>query len=429
MEHKVKAKLKKWFDSDRQSVLCLFGAPGVGKTGLALEFAKQYFGDFVYFNFSDDAVLRADTEHFLLNDTRDPISFLEDYYNVPEELKGRILFILDDYEDYEFISKEFTNRLIQHSGNHVILITVKKPENATAFECVEVIPLEFDDFLRNTGKTWYAEMIEGHFINRKKIPELLHKELLGLFRDYLLTGGMPEALLQYKEDPVQLSLIKKLRKINKYIESTLIKDKNGLKEQQILDQLPGQLCKDNKKFIFSNIRKGITYALYSDALNELIEKRIVIKLDRVVPELKNNATGFDQKEENAFRLYYLDAGLLNARISSEQVFRTVYKEKTLEEYKITDRLLIENILVAHLYNTSKNIGFWESESSANIDLLEIEESQTVPYNIKFMNDNRAKSISVFRSKYGVNESVMISSDNFNIENGVTNIPFYAIHCL
>ena len=56
MKRKISDKLNEWFNSDRQKVLWLYGAPLTGKTWLALDFARESFGDFFYLNYADDAV-------------------------------------------------------------------------------------------------------------------------------------------------------------------------------------------------------------------------------------------------------------------------------------------------------------------------------------------------------------------------------------
>ena len=80
-----------------------------------------------------------------------------------------------------------------------IIISTQQPSKILAdnTDVLKISPLQFDEYLKAIGSEWYTEIIQAHYQTKKKIPEIVHKEMLNLFRDYLRIGGMPAAINEF----------------------------------------------------------------------------------------------------------------------------------------------------------------------------------------------------------------------------------------
>lgn len=438
MKRKIIDALIEWRNqaenNSKRKPILLLGAKGVGKTYLAYDFAKSFFDQIIYLNFEQDRNLVKRFHQQLLLDRK-------------EELSDNRILILDEIPPLQDLMNTIFH--IQNTGIYPYIIAISSnpilEDWKSGFQSIPVYPLEFDEFLTATGNEWYIEVIMQHYLTNVKIPEIVHNELLTLHKLYLQIGGMPAAINEY----INMSSLINVPEQHQGLFSSYLRDielgsneSDALKMKQVLNTIPLQLLKDNKKFQYKIIRKGTTHTMYKDAIHTLAEKNYVIKCNRIANSDFNN-TGNNKltntydlsellqssEETNTnFKLYLSDVGLLSTRIANEICAEDIDKIKIIHR-KNKDKAILENYVAQALLARNYHFGFWESDSMAKIDFLIQKENSIIPIEIHCNDITRSKSISVFKQKCDIPYAIKISSKNFDFKNQIKYIPYYATFCI
>lgn len=427
MKRKAIEELILWKDSNSGKHLLLTGAKGVGKTYLVYDFAKAFFERTFYINFERE------TGAIQIFETTD-VNLLKEnilrYFNKDiEALPESRLIILDELR-LDSIVINALNMLRESGLFHYIIIISSQPiseDTKKNFWHKMIFPFEFDEFLLATGNEWYIETIQTHFQSNKKIPDIVHKELIELYQLYLQIGGMPGIINEY----LSLSSLVNISEqhslmISAYHDYIKRDDTEGdsLKMIQVFDSLALQLMKENKKFQFKLIRKGTTYTMYKEAILNLIAKNYALQSKKLTSEQLQHPESFDfhhNEDTNPnFKLYLPDTGLLFTKMIEEMGIH-------FDEYM--EKALLENFVAQALHSKGYSLYFWESESMAKVDFIIRKEQQLIPIEIFTSDNTRSKCISVLKQSCSFPYAVKISSRNFSYANNIKYIPYYAVHCL
>lgn len=437
MKRNAIQKLITWKDNGDSRPVLLSGVKGAGKTYLALEFAKSFYEGHLYINFENNATIR----NYLIEKSAkqdlgyDFVELLCQYYQIPEELIGNILIILDEIHSSNELTDLFLEYMKFEKAIPLIVISsaaIADEVDQNIFCNVTLFPMGFDEFLVALGHEWYAEVIKGHYQTNRRIPQIVHTELLTLFEDYLIVGGMPAAVNEYISTDETYNISEIHTGIFRNIDNVFqegISESEAFKIKQILDVLVEQLNKENKKFQYRLIRKGATYAMYKEAIDRLAGQGYILKCNKSSFISLNDNMSFDKslkeptlEDPTQFKLYANDVGILNSLIE-KQIIRTYKNEDLLR------KTLIENYILQALAANGYTPSFWESNSQAKIDFIIKTSDGLVPLETKISENSRSKSISVFKTFFEIPYSIKISSRNYEFTNGIKYIPYYAIFCL
>ena len=414
-----------WKENKDRKPLWLTGIKGVGKTYLALDFAKSFFDGNLYVNFETVSAVRALIQNACssLDNDDNIIELLCQYYQIPKEYIGNLLFILDEVgECQEAVT--MVEELIRIGSNIPLLLISSEvvAHQNDAFEELQLYPMEFDEYLMAIGSEWYSEVIKGHYQTSRKVPEIVHKELLNSFEDYLLVGGMPAAV----NDFITMEGLQNVAEVHLGLYRTLVdramkknSESEALKIAQIFQVMPEQLLKENKKFQYRLIRKGATYALYKDAIQNLVINQYLYKCQKNTYDTKDI---LQEQDTLQFKLYLPDVGILNTLL-----MKNISQEKELSPS--IQKTILENYMMQSLTARGFRPNFWESNSLAKIDFIIETKDGIVPIETKLSDNTRNKSVSVFKASHEVPYSIRVSSKNFEFTNHVKNIPYYSIFCL
>lgn len=430
MKRKVIDELIIWKTTNTGTPILLTGAKGVGKTYLAYDFAKAFFEDIYYINFEREPGV---AKQFISTNIQMTIDYLKEYFHIASETPVTShIIILDEISCCEEALKLVQS--LQFSELFPFIITISSnplsKEYQNQYPRLQINPLEFDEFLRATNNEWYIETIINHFNANKKVPEIVHKELLTLHKLFLQIGGMPGMVNEYLNLFSVVNVLEQQSFLIGSYHDYILKDNSdseALKMNQVFDSLVHQLMKDNKKFQYRLIRKGTTHAMYKDAIRKLTDANYIIRCNRINKEQFESLDSVISIEDSEnddvntnFKLYLPDTGLLYSRIIEEQgtPFSPYYKKALLENY-VAQSLQAKNYPFA----------FWESDSMAKIDFIIQKDNQLIPIEIHENDNTRSKSISVFKQKYNVPYAIKISSKNFDFSNQIKYVPYYAVFCI
>ena len=197
MKRNALSTLKQWKEAEERKPFYLTGIKGVGKTYLAFEFAEDFFESYLYLGLEQNSTM---AEYLDALPEESILPALADYFEVPEEFLFSSLLILDEV----YRCPNLLRRLLRLSSEQTSLFWMflssydaLETEEKNSVEELVLYPLQFDEFLTAIGNEWYVEVITAHYKTKRKIPDIVHQELLSTFDEYLWIGGMPDVVNEY----------------------------------------------------------------------------------------------------------------------------------------------------------------------------------------------------------------------------------------
>lgn len=415
MKRNALITLKLWKEAKERKPFYLTGIKGVGKTYLAFEFAKDFFDSYLYLSLEQNAAL---AEYFDGVPEENIFQALAGYFEVPEQLLVSSLLIVDE----AYRCPNLLRRLLKLSAGHPKLFLlilssydVLGAKEKQQLEELVLYPLQFDEFLTAVGNKWYVEVISAHYKTKRKIPDIVHRELLSTFDEYLWIGGMPDVVNEYltMEASINVTERQELARIVLLHGMDAAEESISFKCRQVFSTIGEQLKKSNQKFQFNLIRKGITYQMYKEALCFLERHHMIYRINEL-------------EKEQQFKLFYPDFSL-NPSLRNDEL-TTVERQIRLQNY------LLQTF-------RQKNIpcGFWESKSQANIEFVLIRGNEYTPVELKTEGKNKSKSIHSFQQMFQQNNAenhtpkfvkkvAKFSDSNFVETDEFFNLPVYSAFC-
>lgn len=426
MKRHVFNALNCWKNATERKPLILMGARQVGKTYILKAFATEAYENCVYLNFEDKPALKSLFDADLTPQRL--ISVLSIETGLPI-IPGKTLIFLDEIQECPnaLISLKYFNE--KANEYHVCaagsLLGVKLL-NTSGFPVGKVnfltlYPMNFLEFLEALEESTLKNyLLDVSAI--KPLPEIFHEKLMNYLKHYFYIGGMPEAVNQwiktqdYEQVRVTQQNILKAYTLDfsKHAPPDLI-----MKIYQVWQVIPSQLAKENKKFIYSVIRKGARAKEFEIAIQWLVEAGLIHKVSQIsVPSIPLSAyTQFD-----FFKTYLLDVGLLSA-MTELSPKTLIHGNECFTEFRGS---LVENFIAQELVCADNTLYYWSSEGKAEIDFIMTFENQIYPLEIKSGMTNKKRSLRVYDEKY--NPSLLIRSSPMNLKKDgkLFNCPLYLI---
>ena len=419
MERKIDKFLEKWqFDVNRKP-LVVYGSKQVGKTYTVLKFGENNYRHTIYFDANDNKVLM---EGLKKQNTIDGIiSFLSELSH-QEILKNESLVVIDNVNDVEIVNTIKTLGKFKNEY-HVILITSLK-DNLSKFKGVDLqfksmLPMDFEEFLIAMGKEELVEFIRSSFKNNTKMP--FHKVAMDFFNQYMLTGGMPEAVdLSIRESNTLLtnSIFDKI--IDSYKKEMSLQENliDITRSNEVYNSISEQLSKSNKKFQYGLIKDGGRSKEYENALTFLHNNGFIYKCYKLT-DIKSPISNF--KDKDNFKVYMNDTGLLYKKLKMNKVIFDNDDQQKL--------ILYENSVAISLISCGFSLFYYQSDGKAYIDfVIQTRTGNIIPIELVPFNKTKSKALSVYMNKFKPNEAIRVTQDNFCIKKGVRYIPLYATFC-
>jgi uncharacterized protein len=283
-------------------------------------------------------------------------------------------------------------------------------------------PMSFSEFLDAAGKNQLRLFIDDK-TDFNPIPKSFHAELTGLLKIYYFVGGMPEAVRQYAEDKD----LNKVRNIQEEILSAYTIDfskyttkTEAIRLSNIWASIPGQLARENKKFTFAQIEKNARAREYNESIQWLVDAGLVTKVNNITAA-KLPLSGY---QDNKFKLYLLDTGLLGAMINVPQK-AIIEGDRLFSEY---NGAFVENYVAQEfVVHGRKNLYYWSSKNTAEVDFVVALENQILPLEVKAGISKQKKSLRVYGEKFNppvLSRSILM---NFKEDGKIRNYPLYAVY--
>jgi predicted AAA+ superfamily ATPase len=424
MNRLIYKDLTEWKTSKERKPLVLYGARQVGKTWLLKEFGQREFERTFYINF--------DTEHkihaFFENDIS-PLTIirgLENYFNEKIEAQNSLL-IFDEIQECQraedslkYFNEDAPQYHIAAAGSFLGIASGKFPVGQV--NELTVYPLSFSEFLEATSRKLLGETLKEKDFT---LINASHEMFVEKLKEYLFTGGMPEAVKTFAET----GSFVEVRKVQEVILSNYKNDftkhisaVNIPKVRMLWDSIPVHLAKEKKKFIYKEINTGARASQFENAMDWLVSTGLVYKINRTTT-VKIPLSSYKDREH--FKIYMLDVGLLGAKANID-FFSFLSGDKTLfTEFKgaLAEQFVLQELKVSG----NSPIYYWGNESGkAEVDFIMQYKNEIIPIEVKSATNTKSQSLSVYMEKYKPAHAVRVSLKNLGTSEKLYSIPLYMI---
>jgi predicted AAA+ superfamily ATPase len=444
MNRKLYNTLLNWKHEEQGRVAIIIeGARRTGKSWLAKTFAENEYRSYILIDFTRlSPALKNIFDNYLYD--------LDTFFMYLQGVTGTTLYernsviIFDEIQLYPKVREAIKHFVADGRYDYIetgSLVSIKKNTKGILIPSeerqIKMYPMDFEEFLWALGDTTTMPFIRHCYQNSTPLG-VMHRNTMDLFRQYLIVGGMPQAVNEFvstknfvRVDKVKRDILRLYRNdIQNYADSLIEKVTN------IWDTLPGQLQKHEKKFKITALNSNARFRAYETAFFWLKEAEVV----NICYSASEPSIGLEMKNDSvSLKLYMADTGLLISHAFSENQImgEELYQKLLLDKLEVNKGMLVENIVAQMLVAAGHKLFFFSNYSKVNsadtfeIDFLIAKDVITSRHNIspievKSSTRYSLTSLQKFINKYGqqLSTPIVLHSNDLKIENGITYLPLY-----
>lgn len=419
-------KLKRWKESKNRKPLIIEGARQVGKTWLMKEFGKLYYSDTVYINFDSNSTMKElfdsdlNVERIILGlelytgkkiDFNNTLLIFDEIQEVPKALSS-LKYFCENAPEYHIVCAGSLLGIALHQGTSFPLGKV---------DFLKLYPLSFKEFLIATGNERFADLLDKQ--DYQMITSFKQKYIDAL-KTYYFVGGMPEVVQNFvlNKDYNEVRSIQKRiflayeQDFSKHAPNEIVP-----KIRMLWNNIPSQLVKENKKFIYGLVREGARAKDYETAIMWLSDCGLVHKVSRI--NAPNNPLKV-YEDLKSFKLFVVDIGLLSCMVGLHQQV-LLEKNDLFVEFKgaLTEQYVCQQL------KTIEDLGIYyytNDRGSCEIDFIIDTGKQIIPVEVKAEINLKAKSLKTYQEKFTPKLSIRTAMTDFKKEETLINLPLYSI---
>ncbi len=427
MKRNAYQSLTQWKNDSSRKPLLVQGARQVGKTYLLQEFGRKEYNDCAYFNFEETPALSTLFAGDLT--PRKIVESLSAYQAAPVR-PGTTLLLLDEIQacpraltSLKYFCEQAPEFHVAAAGS-LLGVSVGKtsafPVGKVSF--LTLYPLSFLEFVMASGEEALYSLLQDK-TDIEPVPGLLHEKLSDLLRRYLFLGGMPEVVksyLQTKDLSTSRTIQKEILKAYERDFSKYTTPAQAVRVSEVWRSIPAHLARDNKKFKYSDVRKGGRASQFESAV-EWLRGAGLLYVSVNVTAAKLPLAGYEYHAR--FKAYLFDCGLLGA-MTDLPAQAIVLGDQIFSEY---NGAFVENMAAAELARKGDGaLHYWASESIAEVDFLVAHDQAILPLEVKSGLNRNIKSLRVYAAKFNPSRIYRSSPRNFECRGDFANIPLYAV---
>lgn len=445
MRRKIYSHLLQWKKkSNGKSALLIQGARRVGKSYIVEEFAKAEYRSYILIDFN---IVDPQVKDMFLYDLSDMNTFflkLTTFFNT-KLYERQSLIILDEVQLFprarsaiKYLAADGRYDYIETGSLISIRENVKDILIPSEEDHMNLYPMDFEEFLWAADNETMMPLIQKCFETKKPLGQALHRKAMDLFRQYLIVGGMPQAVAAYTSSHDFDSVDQAKRRILNLYRDDIRKHakKYEMKVEAIYDELPSQLKNQNRHFKLSSLKEGARFDEYKDALFWLSDAMIVNNcFNSTEPNIGLNLN----RDRTLLKCYMGDTGLLVSHAFDENgiVSEEIYKKLLLDKLEVNMGMILENA-AAQMLTASGHKLFFYANSSRNdaaarmeIDFLiaksKISNRHNIsPIEVKSGKNYTLSSLRKFKEKYNEQLHIpyVLHTGDLKEEDGILYLPIY-----
>lgn len=445
MKRKIYQDLLRWkAESQGKTALLIDGARRVGKSYIAEEFAKREYKNYILIDFNRVPPEIPELFSNYLHDLDLLFLYLSNFYGV-KLYERETLFIFDEVQlcpkaraAIKYLVADGRYDYLETGSLMTIRKNVQDIVIPSEERHIKMHPLDFEEFLWALGDETMMSFIKNRFDHRKEMGQAFHRKAMDYFRQYLIIGGMPQAVSEYVENRDFDRVDRVKRDILELYRADIVKHAAGyeMKVAQIFDELPAQLQKKDRKFRLSSLKKEARFRDYEDALFWLSDAMIV---NMCFHSTEPNIGLRMNMDRMTLKCYMADTGLLISHAFDENgiVREEIYKKLLFDKLEVNKGMLIENIVAQMLTATGHKLYFYynssreDASSRMEMDFLIAKDKISSRHNISPIEVKSGKnytlsSLKKFREKFSesLNVALVLHTADFKEEDGILFLPLY-----
>lgn len=426
MQRKILQSLQNWKQNPNRKPLIIQGARQVGKTWAMKHFGEQSFEQVAYINFDNNPRMKTlfsgdyDINRLILGlkiesgvdiQAHNTLIIFDEVQEVPQALSS-LKYFYENAPEFYIVS---AGSLLGVSLHHQVSFPVGK------VDFLPLYPMDFHEFLLAVGKQDLVELLN---LKDWSLISAMKSRYIELLRQYYFVGGMPEAVKVFIETQ-NFNAVRQIQKnlLMAYEQdfSKHIRDGQTVqKVRSIWHAIPEQLAKENKKFIYANLQKGARSKDYEIALQWLKDSGLV----HSVPRIKKPHLPLSAYQDNAFKLYGLDIGLLSAQ-SHLDASVLLDGSRIFSEFKgaLTEQYVLQQLIA----NQDNPVFYWATEKgTAEVDFVVQQKQAVIPIEVKAEENLKAKSLKVYVEQFQPKHAFRFSMADYREQDWLVNVPLYGV---
>lgn len=445
VKRKIYDKLLEWKNtSNGDTALLIDGARRVGKSYIAEDFAKENYKSYILVDFNK---VNEDVCNLFVNylDDMDTLfMYLSSYYNIKLYERESVI-IFDEVQMFpkaraaiKYLVADGRYDYIETGSLMSIRKNVKDITIPSEERHIRMYPMDFEEFLWAMDNEMLMPVIRNCFEKKKPMGQMLHRKAMDYFRQYMIVGGMPQAVEKYIQTRDFESVDAVKRDILTLYREDIMKhsDGNELEIEAIFDEIPAQLSKHEKKFRLSDIKPTARMREYKQPFYWLDDAMIV---NTCYNSSEPNIGLKMNMERKTLKCYMADTGLLISHAFDENgiVSEEIYKKLLFDKLSVNSGMLMENIVAQMLTAAGHKLYFFskssreKAEDRMEIDFLIAKSKITNKHNIspievKSGDRYTLSSIKKFINKYKEQTNIpyVLHTKDLKEDNGITYLPLY-----
>ncbi|MBE6453084.1 MAG: ATP-binding protein [Alphaproteobacteria bacterium] len=413
-----------WKNKKNRKPLIVNGARQVGKTWLLQEFGKNQYKEVLYINFERNKrmqnlfkqdlnpnriLLGLELEHGHKIDVENTLIIFDEIQTTPQAITS-LKYFFEETPQYHIVAAGSLLGVTLHSG---VSFPVGKVDRLNLY------PLNFYEYLDALGQENLVELLKSQNFEMIRV---FKDTLLDYLKQYMYIGGMPEVVVSF----IRNKDFHEVRQVQNHILLDYSNDfsKHIPKETlpkvlSVWNSIPAQLAKENKKFFYNNVAINGRAKDFEDAITWLIDSGLIYKVNRLTKPFLP-IKGY--QENNIFKLFMLDVGLLSAMskldrrilLEGDNLF-TEFKGSITEQYVLQELMSLSDI----------EVSYWGNDSGqAEVDFVVQCESNVFPVESKAGTNLKAKSLKVYMDKYNPKFAIRTSQADYKKTDTLYDIPLY-----
>ena len=435
---KIYDEMVEWkVNRSNRYALLIKGARRVGKSTIAEEFARKEFKSYILIDFA--------------HTSKEIIELFDDTYNLDffflqlQQLTGVRLYENESviiFDEVQLLPKarQAIKYLVADGRYKYIetgsLLSIKKNTKDILIPSeehkVSLYPMDFEEFLWAIGDEITADTIKILLKSKKIAGNMMHRNMMRIFRLYMLIGGMPQSVETYLEHN-NLQIVDEVKReiVDLYEEDFTKIDGTGL-AGDIYDAIPSNLSRNVSRYVLANAREGTR----SKQVRELIPDILSSYTVNIAYHANNPGVGMAlEKDAGRYKLFTSDVGLFVTLAFKDKIYteNIIYNKLLSDKLEVNLGYVFENAVAQMLTAKGNNLFYYTMESTTSnhlyeIDFLTSSGNKINPIEVKSGNYRGHKSLDIFCDKFSnrIKNRYIVHTKDYKWENGINYLPVYMI---
>ena len=435
---KIEKFIKSHLQSSDDKILLIDGARQIGKSYIIRYVGQKEFSNYIEINMEEDKL--GDRLFADVRTVRDFYLTLSINFGNKMGDKHNTLVFIDEIQAYDHL---FTLlKFLREDGRFTYIasgsrlgIALKQTSSLPLGSILikHMYPLDFEEFLIANGVGQIIlDTLYDNFAKRKPMPTAIHNKLMSLFRHYLLSGGLPDAVNKFiEEDNIQTTRASQDAVYQNYgIDAAKYEQMTNrrLSIQCIYEMIPSNLEKTKKRIIAKDIegKTGKRMSNYAEEFEYLIASGIALEVKAIstptFPLIQNSG-------KNLLKLYMNDVGLLTSIY-----YRNNPKAVLDDVPSINLGSVYETVVAQELKAHGFSLYYYDNKQNGEVDFLidDVEHLSITPIEVKSGKDYKTHSALnkfVSNKHYNIHRAYVLSNEQkVSVADGITYMPIYYIMC-